>query len=113
MKKDNLDKIVEATMNSMDGAERATPAPFLLTRINAKMQGRQSSSAWERFSAILTRPAIVFSLFVFLLLINVWIISTTLSTGNNDMNTQNLQASADEFSLNSPTSLFDFENSQP
>lgn len=113
MKKHDLDKIVEATMNSMDNIERATPAPFLLTRINAKMQGRQSYSPWEKFSAILTRPAIAFSLFVFLLLINVWIISTTVSTNNSAMNIQNLQASADEFSLNSPSSLFDFENPQP
>lgn len=113
MKKENLDKMVEATLNSMDGALRATPAPFLSTRINAKIQGMQSYSPWEKFSAILTRPAIAFSLFVFLLLINVWIISATVSSDNNAMNTQNLQASADEFSLNSPASLFDFENPQP
>lgn len=113
MNKNDLDKIVEATLNSMDAAERATPAPYLLTRINAKMQTRQSSSAWEKISAVLTRPAFAFSLFGIILMMNVWIISSSIGNNNSNSSLVNLQGSADEYSMNSSSSLFDFENTQP
>ena len=113
MKKNDLDKMVEATLNSMDAAERAIPAPYLLTRINAKMQHRTYLSAWEKISAVLARPAVVFSLFVFMLMMNVWIISSSVGNNNGNSSLQNLQPSYDEYSMNASTSLFDFENTQP
>jgi hypothetical protein len=58
MKKENLDKLVEETINSLDGAAKASPAPFLLTRIGAKMANRQEQpSLWERAGFLITRPA--------------------------------------------------------
>lgn len=113
MKKNDLDKMVEATLNSMDAAERATPAPYLLTRINAKMQNRTNTSAWEKISTFLARPAIAFSVLVFILMMNIWIISSSVSNNNGTAALQNLQPSADEYSMNASTSLFDFENTQP
>ncbi len=113
MKKNDLDKLVEATLKSMDAAERATPAPYLLTRINARIQNRTNTSAWEKISVLLARPAIAFSLFVFILMMNVWIISSSVGNNNGTVALQNLQSSADEYSMNASTSLFDFENTQP
>lgn len=113
MKKNDLDKMLEATLNSMEAAERATPAPYLLTRINARMQNGRNSSAWQKISAVLARPAIAFSFFVFILMMNVWIISSSVGNNNASSSMQNLQPSDDEYSMNASTSLFDFENTQP
>ena len=38
MNPEKLNYLIEETLSSMDAAERATPAPYLLTRINARMQ---------------------------------------------------------------------------
>ena len=40
MQKKSIEKLVEATINSFDGAERAAAKPFLLTRIYARMQNQ-------------------------------------------------------------------------
>ena len=45
MNTNKIAELVEETLNSMDGANRAGPAPYLLTRINAQM-GKQQLSTW-------------------------------------------------------------------
>jgi hypothetical protein len=114
MKKENLDKMVEETMSSLDAAERATPAPFLLTRIKAKMANRPvTASAWERVGIFLTRPAVAFTVLSAVLLMNVYIIGNFVGSNSNTA-AQSLQTGSDEFSMNAESiSLFDFENIQP
>ena len=111
MNKNKLAEMVEQTLNSMDGAERAEPAPFLLTRINAKMN-RDLPSAWERFGIFLSRPVITLATVAFLILFNL--IIYTYSSNSSDLNSsQNLQVTADEYSMNNSSALFDLENIQP
>jgi hypothetical protein len=112
MKKDNLDKMVQETMSSLDAAGRATPAPFLLTRINAKMERTAQPSAWERAGIFLTRPAVAFTILASVLLMNVYIIGSA-EVSDNSIASQSLQSASDEFSMNTESSLFDFENIQP
>ena len=111
MKNNKLAEMVEQTLNSMDGAERATPAPFLLTRINAKMN-REQPSAWERFGIFLSRPIIALSTIAFLIFFNL-IVYTYSNSSSNINGSQNLQVSTDEYSMNNSSSLFDLENIQP
>lgn len=109
MKKENLDKLVEDTLGSLDGSTRATPAPFLLTRINARLANRESStSIWEKAGWMLTRPTVAFTVLVLVLLMNILIFTSTSNSGN-----ANTQVSTDEYSMNTTSSLYDFENAQP
>jgi hypothetical protein len=111
MNKHKLEEMVEQTIRSMDDAQRAEPAPFLLTRINVRMR-RETSSPWERISLFLSRPSIAIVAVAFLIIINLLIY--TYSNSSAEMNSiQNLQASSDEYSLNNSLALFDFENLQP
>ena len=113
MKKENLDKMVEETLGSLDAVGRATPAPFLLTRIRAKMMNQPAAtSVWERAGIFLTRPAVAFTILASVLLMNVYIIGNSVGS-NNSMAAQSLQAGSDEYSMNSESSLYDFENIQP
>lgn len=114
MKKENLDKMVEETMSSLDAAERAIPAPFLLTRIRAKMLNRpEKTSAWERAGIFLTRPAVAFTILAFILLMNVYVIGNSIGSSSS-VAAQSLQAGSDEYSMNAESaSLFEFENIQP
>lgn len=114
MKKENLDKLVEETMNSLDGVAKASPAPFLLTRIKARMANRpEQPSLWERAGILLTRPTVAFAVLASILLMNVYIISSSVSGNNNGVTMQNTSVLSDDYSLNSGSSLYDFENIQP
>ena len=111
MNKNKLDQLVEETINCMDGAERATPAPYLLTRINARM-GREQVSVWERISVFLSRPGIALAAVSLLIIINLFIYTSGSSTNDNN-SIQNLQASSEEYSVYNSTTLYDLENVQP
>jgi hypothetical protein len=114
MKKETLDKMVEETMNRMDGAERAAPAPFLLTRIKARMaNGQTQPSLWERAVFLLTRPTVAFAVLTTILLINFYIITSSINGNNNDNIVQSTVGTSDEYTLNAESSLYDFENTQP
>lgn len=113
MDKRKLDKLVDETINSMDTAERATPAPYLLTRIHAKMNKEPGYlSAWERISSLLGKPLVAFPSLVLVLLLNFWIIRSSVSDSNNASAADFSKVSSDEYSLSTATSLFDFENGQ-
>lgn len=113
MNKNKLNKMVEETLNSMDDAERATPAPYLLTRINARMNKEAVAvSVWERVSALLGKPLVAIPSIVVVLLLNFWIIRSSVSNTNNLPPADYSKASTDDYSLSTATSLFDFENGQ-
>ena len=103
-------QLVDETINSMDGAQRAEPAPYLLTRINAKM-GMQQFSTWERVGAFLGRPGVAFCLVIFLVILNLVIYSSRDTFNSSAM--QATQVSADEYSMNGSSAIFDLENIQP
>lgn len=112
MKKENLDKLVQETLSSLDGVARATPAPFLLTRINARMASRnEATSVWERAGWMLTRPKVAFTVLMLVLLTNILII--TSASKADSVSVQNTQVATDEYSINTASSLYDFENVQP
>ena len=115
MDKNKLEQLIEATINSVDGAERATPAPFLLTRINARMLAakEESNSIWERASSFLSRPGFALATLAFIIVLNILLYSFKDGSGNFNNALQNLQASADENPMGNASALFDLENFQP
>ncbi len=105
-----IDELVNETLNSMDGAQRAEPAPYLLTRINAK-RGMQPLSTWEKVGAFLGRPGVAFCLVIFLVVVNL-VIHGYGDTFNSST-LQGAQVSADEYSMSGSSAIFDLENIQP
>jgi hypothetical protein len=108
MNKTKLASLIDETIDSMNGAERAEPAPYLLTRLNARMN-RQSPTAWERISWFLARPGIAFATFACILIVNILIYNYDNGSADTGVNTQ---ASAEDYSMNNSTALFDLENIQ-
>mgnify|MGYP001043571583 CR=1 FL=1 len=111
MNKNELKKLVEESINSMDGAQRAEPAPYLLTRINARMQ-RPVYSTWDSISMILSRPGVAIAAATFLIIVNLAI----YSSGNNSQDVkvpQSTQLSTEVYSYNTTSALYDLENITP
>jgi hypothetical protein len=115
MEKNKLAEFIDATINSMDGATKATPALFLLTRINARLllTKEENNSMWERLRLFLSRPSVAFATLAFIILLNVLLYNYSSNhSGINDP-MQSLQAVADENPMSNASALFDIENFQP
>ena len=66
-------RTTEDILESLDGIRSASPAPFLYTRIRARMDNR-SRPIWERVSEGLARPWVATGLAVLLLVVNALIV---------------------------------------
>lgn len=64
---------IDAILESLEGMERAMPAPFLHTRIVARMQ-REQSGGWSKAMYFLARPYVAISMSMLLILLNAYVI---------------------------------------
>lgn len=110
-KSHDIEKEIDAVLNSMDGSGRATPGDFFYTRLQARMQQEQPS-AIERLAGFIARPAVAITGIAVILLINA---ATLLKQWNPAPARQEqvaLQAFADEYNL-SVVTFYDDEKTLP
>lgn len=110
-KEENINKLVEEALNSVDVINRALVKPFLLTRINARMN-KETGSVWEKAGWFIGRPAVAFTGLCMILLVNILVIMLNKPVTTEAVTEQVVQTSADEFSYTVAT-IYDFENAQP
>ena len=110
-KQDNINKLIEEALNSVDDAQRAEPRPFLLTRIHARMNNG-TESVWEKAGWFIGRPAVAFAGLCMIVLINVMVIMSNKTSDTVTATDQVVQNSTDEFSYTAAT-IYDNENAQP
>ena len=108
-KRKNLDHLSEEAINSADAIQRATPAPFLFTRINARLN-QAPESVWEKAGWFISRPAIAFAGLCLIIFINVF--ALTYHRSGNATNEQVSNSNADEYSYTVAT-IYDIENTEP
>ncbi len=109
--KENLDKLIDEALNSVDSIKRAEARPYLLTRIYARMD-KGTESVWEKAGWFISRPAVAFAGLCLILLINAVVIVLNNSSAQNPIVEQTAQTPTDEFSYTVAT-IYDFENTQP
>jgi len=110
-KKEQISKLIDETLTSLDSVNRAEPRPFLLTRIHARMN-KETESVWEKAGWFITRPAVAFSGLCMIILINLAVIVFNGRADNTNATEQVVQSSTDEFSYTVAT-IYDTENTQP
>ena len=109
IKQERIDKMTDEALDSLDGAMRAEPRPYLFTRLSARME-RQNEGAWENIGRFIARPAVVVAGFCMIIAINAAVIAFNNSnTGNTPVAEQS--TTQDEFST-SVASLYDIENTE-
>jgi hypothetical protein len=108
--RDDIEKRIDDTLNSLDNMRRAEANPFLFTRIQARMQ--QTRSGIERVMALAGKPAFAFLVLVIVLVTNMVVMLKGSSEGPTLTQEQTQFAVADEYDLNVP-SLYDYENPEP
>lgn len=109
----HINKLVDDTLNSMDHHKRATPRPYLLTRINARLLNRDGSTIWDRLTSIITRPAVAMAGLIFIIMLNILIISSNKGSANYNGSQQETVADGQGFSIATTTALYDIENIEP
>ena len=54
----NIERQIEDALNSINGINKATPKPYLLTRINARLSNPVKNS-WENAAVFISRPSVM------------------------------------------------------
>jgi hypothetical protein len=110
MLKRSIEKLIDDTINSFDGANRAEPKPFLFTRVMASINNRSSlQNGWTRLGAFISRPGVAIAGLLLVLFLNVMIAFTSKNKRERPDTVQNNSIVKDEFSLNT-ISIYDIEN---
>lgn len=110
-KNEQINKLVEEALASVDNVNRAEAKPYLFTRINARMS-KGTESAWEKAGWFIARPAVAFTGLCLIILINAMVFTFSNSSDEEITVEQVAQAPADEFSYTVAT-IYDIENAQP
>ena len=107
--KADIQKLVDDTLESLEGMQKAEPRPFLFTRVMARMN-KEENSAWEKLASLISRPAIAFATVILFLVINAFVIYSV--SGNSMQDTQeNSVMAGNDYGL-SVSSLYDINPEQ-
>jgi membrane-bound ClpP family serine protease len=107
---EHINKLTEEALNSLDGASRATAKPYLLTRLNARMQNAKDSS-WDNALKFISKPAVALAGLCLVIGINAMVVGYNYQEKTTVV-AEEQYASVDEYS-SSVTVLNDIENIEP
>ncbi len=79
---ESTDQKVDAAFNSLNNIQRASPKPYLLTRINAKLD-KEVKSIWETMASYISRPLVMVLGLCLIITINVSVILTNKSSSTS------------------------------
>jgi hypothetical protein len=105
-----INKLIDEALKSLDGAETATPKPYLFTRLNARMQNA-SENSWDNALRFISKPAFAFVSLCLVIAINATVIVYNYNGGTTAV-TEETYASVDEYS-STATVLNEIENLEP
>ena len=108
---EHINKLVDDTLNSLDGAGRATPRPYLFTRLNARMQNT-SEGVWDKTLRYISRPAVAMVVLCLVICINALVVTRNYPAKTTNPATEETYASVYEYN-NSVAVLDDIENTEP
>ena len=72
-KRPDIEKKIDQMLNSLEGIQRAEPAPFFFTRVKARLE-RDQKNIWEAAGSFLARPVIAFAALCLILALNGFIL---------------------------------------
>ena len=79
---DNIDRKINAAFDSINNIQRASPKPYLLTRINARLD-KEVKTIWETMAIYISRPLVMVLGLCLIIIINVSVILTNKTSANN------------------------------
>ena len=104
--KNDIGKKVEETLNSLDGIQRATPLPWLFSRVKGRLMRQEEKTVWETIGSFLSRPAIAIAGLCLILILNGFLLfnrekespsATLISQNEQPLDNESLIASSSSF----------------
>lgn len=109
---DKINSRIDLTMQSIDGVEKASPNPFLLTRINAALADNASDTVWYKIAYYFKKPGIAAFAILLLILINIFVIKRSNANPEKESIVVRTGAQKYDFAINVSV-LYDIENQEP
>lgn len=109
-KQSDIGKKVKDSLESLDGIQRAEPAPWFFARVKARLE-REEKNIWETTGSYITRPAFAFAGLLLILCINAFILFEKDSPATDQ--SSNLPQPVEEYVLTVANSNYDYENLEP
>lgn len=107
---EKINRKIKEAMHSFDGIQKASPAPFFFTRLEARMQNQKS--IWEQISSFVAKPVVAFVCICLVIVINAAVIFSSASSKSFADEQSNEIATADEYNIVSST-FYEFVNTKP
>lgn len=80
MNNENKNRLIDETLDSLDGATRAAPKPFLFTRITGRMQ-KSDDRVWDNALRFLSRPVVAMACVLLVIAINALVFTINRPAG--------------------------------
>ena len=113
MDNENINRLVNETINSLDGAGRAAPQPFLFTRITGKLQ-KAEDSVWDNALRFLSRPAVAMACVLLVIGFNTLVFTFNKNANYVTASGEELYAVTDEYTSTGAVAILnDIENIEP
>jgi hypothetical protein len=103
----NIQKKAAQALNSLDGIQRAAPAPYFFARLTARLE-KNEKNVWENLGSFISRPAIAFATVCIILLLNILALfknDAAVMPSITDQNEQTLNSAYDVASNTNNTIL--------
>ena len=108
----DISKKVKDALESLDGIQRAEPAPFFFTRLQGRLQ-RQEKNIWETAGSFIARPVIVIASLLFVVCINAYILFEKNNATIDPPVASQITLPVEEYVLTAANSNYDYENIEP
>ncbi len=105
----DIEQRVDDSLNSLDGIQRATPQPWLFTRVKGRLLRSEEKTAWESIGSFLSKPAVAIAGLLLIMGLN-GVLLFNQESGASTIASQNELLSNDSESLIASSSSFDYEN---
>jgi len=105
-----INKNVEATLNSLDGIQPATPGVYFYTRVMARLN-KTEKNVWELITARIGQPVVAIPIVLLVILMNAVVVFYEHQTPAN-LAEQTEQSNYDEFNIAANT-FYDNETTEP
>ena len=109
---DKINISIQRIMESIDGLEKASPKPFLLTRIHAALQNASNETVWYKIAFYLKKPVVAAFAIMLVLLLNIVVIINRNSSLEREAITKTIAPHKYDFAINVSV-MYDTENQEP
>ena len=106
----DIEKKVEQTLNSLDGIQRATPRPWLFSRIKAGLMQQDDKTVWGTIGSFLSKPVIAIAGLCLILMMNGYLLFNQEKEPPAVILISQKDEPLDSESLMASSSSFDYEN---